>query len=160
MKNSDGSPGGEFSGESSCAGRDCAADQMPAYYRQRSAPTSCCAPPTAADCCSRFVGLRRLRPKQLGELVDGNASLSNEGAQRALRDLAMIRNGEPPVRRLRMSQDDVTTPLAIDLVPELSKDCDCSPTGDARDRAHTATSTTSSSIAGGIASSRSLRLSR
>jgi hypothetical protein len=41
---------------------------------------------------------------QLGELLDGNASLSNEGAERALQDLAVRRNREPPVRWLRMPE--------------------------------------------------------
>jgi hypothetical protein len=54
----------------------------------------------------------------------------------------------------------VTAPLPIDLVSELAKRGDGRTSGDTRDRAHTATSTTSSSIAGGIASLRSVRLSR
>jgi hypothetical protein len=46
-------------------------------------------------------------------------------ARSALRDLAMIGNGEAPVWRLRMAQDDVAAALPIDLVAELAKGSDC-----------------------------------
>lgn len=106
------------------------------------------------------LGLRQLCAEEGGELLDGDASLANESAQGALRNLAMIWNRETPVRRLRMAQDDVAATLPIDFVAELAKSSGGRPPGDSRDRAHTATSTTSSSIAGGMASLRSLRLSR
>ena len=50
------------------------------------------------------------------ELVDGQDGFANELSERALRDLAVIRDYEAPVRRDAMAQDDVATALPVDFV--------------------------------------------
>lgn len=57
------------------------------------------------------------------------------------------------MRAFGMSQDDVASALAVYLVSKPLKRTDCLRAGDTGQLAQTATSTTSSSIGGGIGSS-------
>jgi hypothetical protein len=59
-----------------------------------------------------------------------------------------------------MTQNDVATALPVDFVSDVNERPHHLTSGDARQLAHTATSTNSSSIAGGTGSPRSFRLSR
>jgi hypothetical protein len=52
------------------------------------------------------------------------ACLADQGAQRALGEFPMIRNGQASMRRLRLRKDNMAAPLTIDLVPKAAKDSD------------------------------------
>jgi len=93
------------------------------------------------------------------ELLHCDARLANQGTERSFADLAMIRNGEAAMRRLRMAEDDVAAALPIDLIPEPPEGSDSFSRDPGKD-AHSATSITSSEMAGGMGSPRSRRLSR
>ena len=100
-----------------------------------------------------------LLTKERNELFDREARCPNQRAQGSLRNFSMIRNGEKPVRRLGVPENDVAAVLPIYLVPEAPKGSDCLTTRNAWKDTHTATSMTSSWIDGGIGSFRSRRLS-
>jgi len=62
--------------------------------------------------------------------------------------------------RFPVSQNLVAPGLVVNLVAQLGEDADGILTGDDRESAHTATSTTSSTIGGGIGSPCLARLAR
>jgi len=92
-------------------------------------------------------------------MIDCETGLTDQGSQRALRERAMFRNYETSVRRIAVPKNNVASALTVALVAQLLECPDCLAGGDARQLAQTATSTSSSLIAGGIGSPRSLRLS-
>jgi len=65
----------------------------------------------------------------------------------------MIRNNEAPVRAFRVPQNNVASALAIYLVTQAFEGANCLCPRNNGELAQTATSTTSSSIGGGIGSS-------
>jgi hypothetical protein len=67
------------------------------------------------------LGSARSAANERDEFFDRDADLADKGTQRALGDFAVVRNREAPMRRLRVPEDDVATPLPIELVPELSE---------------------------------------
>jgi hypothetical protein len=97
--------------------------------------------------------------KERNKLLHREACLADQGAQSALGEFPMIRNGQASMRRLRLPQDNVAAPLTIDLVPKAAKDSDRLSARNARQGTHTATSMTSSWIDGGMGSLRARRLS-
>ena len=109
--------------------------------------------------CSALLGCTRAL-EQSHELIDSEAGFAEERTQRALCESAMLRNYQTPVRRISVTQDHVAAALPIALVTELLERPDRLAGGDARQLAQTATSTSSSLMAGGMGSPRSLRLSR
>jgi hypothetical protein len=109
--------------------------------------------------CSRVL-CSTLLAKKRDELFDRDARLPNQRAQSSLRELSMIWNGKAAMGRLAVPENDVAALLPIDLVPEAPERGDSLKTGNARKDTHTATSMTSSWMAGGIGSFRSRRLSR
>jgi len=68
--------------------------------------------------CSALLGSARSAANERGELLDGDSCLADESTQSTLGDLSMVRNREATVGRLRVAEDDVTTPLPVELVPE------------------------------------------
>lgn len=58
----------------------------------------------------------RSAAEEPAELLHCDTRLADQSPQRALGDLAMIRNGQTAVRRLRVAEDDVTSALAIHFV--------------------------------------------
>lgn len=98
---------------------------------------------------------------EANEFLDADASISNQGPERSLPDLAVIGNGKAAMRRLSMTEDNVAATLLVDFVtepPDVAHRAGLS-TGDSRKDAHIATSMISSLMVGGMGSSRSLRLS-
>lgn len=65
----------------------------------------------------------------------------------------MVRNDEASVRAFGTPKEDVASPLSVHLVSKALEGSNRLRTRDTRQLAHTATSTTSSSIGGGIGSS-------
>ena len=98
--------------------------------------------------------------KHAAQLVGGEAGIAQQGAKRPFGDLGVIRHHKPPIGRFAVAKDDVASTLPIDGISGLGEHLDQLPTGQDRQRAHTATSMISSWMAGGIASSCSRRLSR
>jgi len=98
--------------------------------------------------------------KHAAQLVGGEAGIAQQGAERPFGDLGVIGHHQPPMGRFAVAEDDVASTSPIDLVSELGEDFHQLPTGQDRQRAHTATSMISSWMAGGIASPCSRRLSR
>jgi hypothetical protein len=72
----------------------------------------------------------------------------------------MIRHDDATVRLERLSENDVTSPLPVLLVAGPSQSLNDFTTGDARQLAHTSTSTNSPVIGGGTGSPCASRLSR
>lgn len=91
--------------------------------------------------------------QSITEFLDRQPSLANERTKRSLRNAPMIGHDQASMRPLRMPEDDVASPLMIDLVSKTLEGADCLRTRDTGEATHTATSTTSSSIGGGIGSS-------
>ena len=76
----------------------------------------------AARQLQRLVGQRaRLLAKKRNELLNGDASFSDQSTQGALGELSVIGDGEAAIRGLGLPEDDVASPLAIDLVSEPAK---------------------------------------
>ena len=65
---------------------------------------------------------------------------------------AVIGDNEPAKWRVGLTQGDVTSLLVIHSVPDLREGANRVPAGDDREPRHTRTSTTSSSMLGGIGS--------
>ena len=79
-------------------------------------------PSGAARQLQRLVGQRaRLLAKERNELLNGDARFPDQSTQGALGELSVIGDGEASVRGLGLPEDDVASPLAIDLVSEPTK---------------------------------------
>lgn len=87
------------------------------------------------------------------EFIHGEPRFAKERAKGSLGDVRMVRDDETSMRAFVMAQDDVASPLAVDLVSQALEGPDGLRTRDVGQFAQTATSTTSSSIDGGIGSS-------
>jgi hypothetical protein len=68
-----------------------------------------------------LLGSARSAANERDELFDRDSSFADQSTQRALGDFAVVGNREASMRRLRVPEDDVATPLPIELVPELSE---------------------------------------
>jgi hypothetical protein len=67
---------------------------------------------TAASTC----WAARSAAEEPAELLHCDTGLADQSPERALGDLAMIRNGQTAVRRLGVAEDDVASALAIHFV--------------------------------------------
>lgn len=111
------------------------------------------------------IGLFTTQPTPLpdsGWLLSENVGmgLPVSEAEGARDNSLVIWDDQTPKKRRSSPQDDMTSMLSIELVSELPKGDHSGPTRDTRQSAHRFTSTTSSSIDGGMGSSRAFRLSR
>ncbi len=108
--------------------------------------------------CGRLLCRERL--EKAGKLVGSQAGFANERSQRPLRENLVVRNDQSTKRGSSVPKDHMAAPLTIDLVTDPREGADHIRTRNNRELAHTATSTISSSIEGGMASSWASRLSR
>src|ERR1700689_2395271 len=86
--------------------------------------------------------------KKLCELVHRESRLSNESPEGSFGQFVMVGNGEPPVRRVGASENDVAAVLPIEFVSELSECGDCLAARNHRQLHPLETSMTSSRILG------------
>ena len=100
------------------------------------------------------------RLEKAGKLVRSQAGFTNERPQGPLREDLVVRNDKSAKRGSSVPKDHMAAPLTIDFVTDTREGADRIRTRNNRELAHTATSTISSSIEGGIASSWASRLSR
>ena len=68
--------------------------------------------------------------KQPSERVYGQARLTNQGPQRTLGQLPVVRYGQPTVWRLMLTEDDVAAGLMVYCVSELGEGSDGVPARD------------------------------
>ena len=122
--------------------------RLPSVLRSRSPPFGS---------CIRWLHAALLQ--QSHELGNCEPCFSNDGAKRAFGDFLVVRHSHPPTRRIGIPQDDVAALLAVEFVTDTRERCDDFASRDPGQRTHTATSTTSSPIDGGIGSLWARRLS-
>jgi hypothetical protein len=62
--------------------------------------------------------------EKCSKLLDGEASFTNQASQSSLGQFLVIRDGQAPVRRILMAEDEVATGLAVFAISELGE-CPC-----------------------------------
>jgi len=86
------------------------------------------------------------------EVVGRDSGLTNQSAKRSSGEFFVGGHGQAPMRFGRVPQYDMTAGLMVDLIAEFAQGLGHVATGDRRQSAQTATSTTSSVMAGGTGS--------
>jgi hypothetical protein len=98
--------------------------------------------------------------KQLIELVKSKARLPNYGSQCSFGQFVMIRNDNPSMRIMRLSQHNMAPSLMILVIAEFGQCFNNVPARDLRQSCQIGTSTSSSAMGGGIGSSCAAKLPR
>ena len=98
--------------------------------------------------------------QERGEIVGRDSSLTNQSPERPFGKFLVVGDGQAAMGFGRMAQYDVTAGLMVDFIAEFAQGLGHVATGNYRQSAQTATSTTSSVMAGGTGSPCLARLSR
>lgn len=98
--------------------------------------------------------------EQVQKFVHGKPRFADQCSHGSFRNFIVVGNHKAAMWRVSLSQDDVASSLPVPLVAQLAQGLDHLSAGDPREMAHPETSTTSSSIEGGIGSLCSRRLSK